>query len=170
MNISLVPIKSDIAPFLLEVYASTRAEDLKFVPWSDEVKKAFVKSQFENQSRYYLETYPNGFFDAVKFNDELVGRIYKAELDDEIRILDATLLPEFRNQGIGTKLIADVLKFADEKNKPIRIYLETYNIYRSLFSRLGFRLISDDGVYGLWEKKAGEDDRIVNEKAVSQSQ
>ena len=154
MNLRLLPITSADDSFLLEVYASSRAEEMKLAAWTDGVKHAFIKFQFETQSRHYFKTYPNGSFDVVKLNGESAGRFYTVELNDEIRILDATLSPEFRNQGIGTKLVTDVLAAAYLKNKSVRIHLETYNPSRRLFSRLGFRLISEEGIYDLWEKRS----------------
>lgn len=167
MNLKLLPITSAADSFLLHVYASSRAEELKSVAWTDDIKNAFVESQFEIQSRYYVKTYPHGTFDVIEFNGEFAGRFYTVELEDEIRILDATLLPEFRNQGIGTKLITDALTAARLKNKPVRIYLETDNLSQRLFSRLGFCLLSEDGIYGLWEKKAEENDQVAGEKTAS---
>lgn len=155
MNYKLLPITSADESFLLQVYASSRAEELSFATWTEDVKEVFVKSQHINQNRHYFNIYPNGSFDIVEFDGERAGRFYKVELKDEIRIIDATLLPEFRNRGIGTRLITDVLTVARRKSKPVRIYLENYNSSRRLFSRLGFHLISEDGVYGLWEKKVG---------------
>ena len=46
-------------PFLAEVYASTRREELAQVPWRDDEKAAFLRWQFDNQHQYYQQYYPN---------------------------------------------------------------------------------------------------------------
>jgi len=38
----------------------------------------------------------------------------------------------------------------------VTIYLDTYSPAQTLFSRLGFIPVADDGVYCLWERKSGE--------------
>lgn len=156
MSPKLTPVTPSDDSLLFEIYVSARAEELKFAPWTEEVKRTFLESQFQAQAQYYFSKYPDGCFDIIEFDDQKIGRLYKAALDDEIRIIDLTLLPEFRNQGIGTSLISDILKTGEEQKKAVRIYLETYNPSQTLFSRLGFRTISEDGVYALWEKMPEE--------------
>ena len=43
--LTLRPCTDDDLPFLLEVYASTRADEMAIVPWTDEEKQAFVRMQ-----------------------------------------------------------------------------------------------------------------------------
>lgn len=156
MSPKLTPVTASDNSLLFEIYVSARAEELKFAPWSEEVKHAFLESQFQAQTQYYFSNYPAGFFDLIEFENRKVGRLYKASLDDEIRIIDITLLPEFRNRGIGTLLLSDILQTGHEQKKAVRIYLETYNPSQKLFSRLGFQTIANDGVYVLWEKTPEE--------------
>src|SRR5688500_9371581 len=90
---TLTPVSSSDKPFLVELYAATRAEERVLVPWSSEQKQLFLQMQFEAQNQYYRERYPNASFDLIKLNDSPVGRLYLAELADEIRIIDLTFLP-----------------------------------------------------------------------------
>lgn len=152
MSPKLIPVSHSDYSLLFEIYVSSRADELKFVPWTEEQKHGFLDSQFQAQQNHYSDNYPNGSFDLIKIEDQTAGRLYTAELDDEIRIIDITLLPQFRNRGIGTILLLQTLKDGEDKNKPVRIYLETYNPSQTLFSRLGFHSVSEDGVYCLWEK------------------
>lgn len=167
MSPNLIPVSPSDYPVLFEIYVSSRAEELKFAPWTDEIKNAFLESQFEAQTSYYYSTYPNASFELIKLEDQTAGRLYRAELDDEIRILDITVLPQFQNRGIGTFLLSDILANGKNKQKPVRIYLETYNRAQTLFTRLGFTAISDDGVYCLWEKTPEEKNRTSKGLAVS---
>jgi ribosomal protein S18 acetylase RimI-like enzyme len=133
------------------MYASVRVEEMALVPWSDDQKRAFVKSQFDAQSSHYRNTYPNGNFLLIKSDDEPVGRVYHCELEDEHRIIDITVAPEFRGRGIGTKIIKDII---EGTGKPVRIYLEMNNRSVGLFQRLGFGMIRDEGFYRLWSRSA----------------
>lgn len=148
----LTPVLPSDEPVLFDIYISARAEELKFVPWTDQQKKSFLESQFHIQSQYYFSKYPNASYNLIILDNQPVGRLYSAALADEIRIIDLTILPEFRRQGIGTKLISALLETGKTTGKPVRIYLETNNSSATLFSRLGFTPVSDDGVYCLWER------------------
>ena len=136
--------------FLLSVYASTRAAEMALVPWDETQKMMFLQAQFQAQQQHYQARYPNASLNVIKMGDEKVGRLYTAELDDEIRIIDVTVLPEYQKRGIGTKLIEDVLKTGAEKQKPVQIYIEDFNLSAKFFSRLGFTPVSEQGVHVLW--------------------
>ena len=152
MNLSFFPITDSDEAFLFALYSITRAEELAVVPWDNEQKQQFLQLQFNAQHQHYTAKYPDGSFQIIKFDNKNIGRLYLAELEDEIRIIDLLLVPEYRGQGIGTKILTDILQSAE---KPVRIYLETFNQSISLFKRLGFQSIRDEGVYCLWESKAG---------------
>ena len=156
MNPQIISVSDSDCSVLFDIYASSRTEEMNFVPWTDEQKSVFLQSQFQAQQNHYLSNNPNGSFNIIKIEDQTVGRLYTSEYGGEIRILDITLLPQFRNQGIGTQLISGILEIGIRKQKPVTICLETYNPSQNLFSRLGFKLVSDDGVYCLWERSAEE--------------
>src|ERR1700754_2392538 len=103
-NVVLRPVSADDHDFLVEVYGSTRAEELALVPWTIEQQQAFVRSQFAAQQDHYAKKYPTASHDIIVSNNRPVGRLYVARLDQEIRIIDITLLPAERNTGIGSYL------------------------------------------------------------------
>ena len=153
MKLSFSPITSSDSTFLSALYNTTRENELAVVPWTEEQKAAFLETQFQAQHQHYIAKYPTGSFQLIKYDGENIGRLYLCELDDEIRIIDISIMPEFRGKGIGAKIISDILRDAA---KPVRIYLESFNPSQALFKRLGFAPVSDEGIYHLWEKKVLE--------------
>jgi ribosomal protein S18 acetylase RimI-like enzyme len=149
---TLRPVSSSDEPFLVELYASTRAEEMALVPWNGEQKRLFLQMQFEAQDRYYRERYPNASFDLIKLNDSPVGRLYVAEISDEIRIIDLTFLPAHFDAQLFEALIEEILQKAERIGKPVRIYLENHNPQTEIFVRLGFRKIGEHGIYFLWQR------------------
>lgn len=135
--------------FLYAVYASTRAEELAIVPWTDAEKDAFLRMQFDAQDRYYREQRPNSASDVIVVDGQPAGRLYVDRLTDEIRIVDIALLPEQRGRGVGTLLIRRVLDEASATGRPVTIHVARGNRARVLYERLGFRQISTTGVYDL---------------------
>ena len=153
---NLTSVTSSDESFLAELYASTRAEEMVLVPWSGEQKQVFLRMQFEAQDRYYRERYPNASFDLIKINDCPVGRLYLAELADEIRIIDLAFLPAHFDAGVFVSLIEEILQKGAQVRKPVRLYLEFNNPQTEIFVRLGFRKIAEDGVYFLWQRDPAE--------------
>jgi ribosomal protein S18 acetylase RimI-like enzyme len=149
----LSPVSESDEPFLSDLYASTRAAEMALVPWSDEQKRAFLKMQFEAQQAYYRERYPNASFDLIKTHDRPIGRLYLAELTDEIRIIDIAFLPDRFDRNVFVELIEEILQKGEESGKPVRIYLENNDPQTEIFVNLGFQKIEEHGIYFLWQRE-----------------
>jgi ribosomal protein S18 acetylase RimI-like enzyme len=139
-------------PFLAQVYASTRTEELAVVPWSDAQKAAFLDMQFRAQHVHYQQHYPAAEWLVMLRAGEPVGRLYVGRFDHEHCVIDIAFLPAHRRQGLGTALMRDLLDEAAAAGKPLRIHVEKNNPARHLYARLGFRPIADRGVYDLLER------------------
>ena len=150
-NIVLRPVGPGDHEFLLGVYATTRTEEMAVVPWTDEQREAFVRSQFLAQQDYYGKKYQTANHDIILTSDRRVGHLYVARLGGEIRIVDLTLLPTERNRGIGSYLIRQLLVEAQQEEKKTRIYVEEFNPSLRLFERFGFRTSEQQGIHLLLE-------------------
>jgi len=75
------------------------------VPWPQEQKDNFVRSQFSLQRSHYKEHYAESQFDIVMLDEVAAGRLYVHRGQSEIRIIDISLLPQFRGQGVGRRLL-----------------------------------------------------------------
>jgi ribosomal protein S18 acetylase RimI-like enzyme len=137
-SITLRPITHADQEFLLRLYGSTREDELKQVPWTVEQKDAFVRQQFAAQHAWWTEHYQGASFDLVLSGGEPVGRLYVDRWETEIRIVDVAVVPEWRGQGIGERLIRAVFAEGDAAGKQVSIHVEQYNRARRLYERLGF--------------------------------
>ncbi len=151
MKLTFRPINDDDLPFLARLYATTRAEEMAVVPWSEEEKASFVRSQFEAQHKFYAESFPKCAFRIVLLEGVPIGRLYVDRRADEIRLVDIAILPEYRNQGIGGSLMNDVLVEGRRRAQPVRIHVEHNNPAMRLYKRLGFQQVDENGVYHLME-------------------
>lgn len=138
---------ADDQPFLRRVYASTRAEELAMAPWSDEEKERFLDLQFRAQHAWYHERYAGAEFWVIEEAGEAVGRLYLCRLQDEIRLMDIALLPDWRGRGIGAHYLRQLMAEAAEAGKPLRVHVEVFNRALSFYQGLGFRLLENRGVY-----------------------
>jgi len=155
VSVRLRAVETEDEPFLLQVYSSTRADELALVPWTEEQRRAFVEMQFAAQQKHYAGEYPNATHDIILANGRPVGRLYVARLMEEIRIADITLLAEERSRGIGTYLIEGLLDEAAVTGKFVSVYVETFNPSVRLFERLGFTRTEQVGINYLlrWSAK-----------------
>ena len=133
--------------FLFNVYASTRTEELAGVDWGEPKKEAFLRQQFAAQHQWYTEQYDGASLDVVVVAGQPAGRLYVARWDEEIRIMDIALLPEHRGAGAGTSLLRDLMAEAKAAGKKLTIHVERFNPALRRYSRLGFTLTEDKGVY-----------------------
>jgi ribosomal protein S18 acetylase RimI-like enzyme len=149
------PIGSDDEPFLRAVYASTRAEELAQIAWSDEQKKAFLRMQFDAQHRHYQAHFPDAEFLIVLEDGEPIGRLYLAKSPNEFRIIDIALLPKHRGAGVGSTLLNNILAEARSVGKPVRIHVECFNPALGWYQRLGFQITEEGPIYLSMEKPPG---------------
>ncbi len=140
-------------PFLFDLYASTRAAEMALTPWTAEQQEAFLTMQFNAQITAYRETYPEAEHEMITAGGRPVGRLYLSRLPDGLRILDITIAPEFRNAGIGSVVLGEILEEADRESKPVTIYVESFNPSLRLFQRLGFRIVVEDSFQLLLERQ-----------------
>jgi GNAT superfamily N-acetyltransferase len=133
-EVTLRPVTEADEAFLRDVYGSTRAEELALTPWSEEQKAAFVAMQFAAQTAYYREVYPGAAHDVIVVDGRDAGRLYVARDEHDIRVVDVSLLPEFRARGVGTQLLTAILAEAAAGGQRVTIHV-------------GFAPVEDLGVY-----------------------
>jgi ribosomal protein S18 acetylase RimI-like enzyme len=136
-------------PVLARIYASTRAEELAPVPWSDADKAAFLDVQFRAQHAHYQQHYPEADWLMTMRGEENIGRLYLDRLPSQHRIIDIAFLPEYRGRGLGEALLRDLLDEAAAAGKPVSIHVEKLNPAMRLYRRLGFVTEEDKGIYDL---------------------
>lgn len=108
-------------------------------------------------SKSIIKTLPTASHQIILLSGRPVGRLYVAQLEQEIRIVDITLLPPERNAGIGSSLLSGLLDEAERVGKVIRIYVEDFNPSLRLFERLNFKALEQHGIHLLleWSPNAG---------------
>lgn len=142
-NLSLREATPEDEPFLLEVYASTRWEELEGFGWSDDQKQAFIKMQYLARERVY----PRVDNRIILFEGRPVGRMLVDRSDERILLRDIALLTEFRNRRIGSRLIRDLMQEATAAGKPIELHVLASSPAARLYERLGFVRTGGDATY-----------------------
>ncbi len=154
--ITLRPITDDDQEFLYRLYASTRAAEKELVDWTNEQWDEFLMMQFNLQHTQYMRNYEQPSFDVIMLGDTPVGRLYVNRGEDEIRIVDISLLPEYRGRGIGAGLLRRILREGNDRGIPVTLHVERNNPALELYKRLGFRGEGDRGVSLFMECSPGQ--------------
>ena len=148
------PMTDDDLPFVADLYASTRAEEVAATGWPPEVQSAFLRQQHEAQHRHYRAFYAPAEWLIIEREGRPIGRVYLADLEDSIRVIDISLVPASRGSGIGGAIMNDIVDQARARSMSVSIHVEKNNPARRLYQRLGFAAVADKGVYDLMEWKA----------------
>jgi ribosomal protein S18 acetylase RimI-like enzyme len=152
---ALRPVRETDEALLLEIYSSSRADEMALVPWDAATKQAFLQMQFSAQQNHYRAYFPDARHDVILSEERPVGRLYVDRRATEIRILDIAILPEARGRGIGTQILQDLMKEAAEADTSLSIHVESFNRSLDLFQRLGFVKTDESGASWLMEWRAG---------------
>lgn len=154
-NITLRNIQESDLPILCKIYGSTRTEELENgTDWSDEQKNIFIEHQFSAQHEYYQKNYLGAKFYIIEKENTTVGRLYIDFFFEQkgVRIIDITLLPDWRGKNIGSSILKEILQKAAKADRNVTIHVESFNPAMELYKRLGFTKISEtNGVYHLME-------------------
>jgi len=152
--VSFRPVVKEDEAFLLGVYGSTRAEEIVLTNWDQAQKDAFVRMQFTAQQLHYSQQYSKAEHLIVLLDGLSIGRLYIANIETEFRIIDITILPDYRSAGLGTQILKELMDEAKSMGIPLCIYVESFNRSHGLFERLGFVKTGESGYSDLLEWRA----------------
>lgn len=139
------PVQEKDMLFIEKVYRSTREEELSQANWSELQKDAFIMMQSVAQDAEYNNTFPNAVFEIIEYKKKPAGRLYTGETVSELRLIDITILPEFRGKGIGTRILKSLIENAAGRKKLLTLHVEPSNPALYLYLRLGFIHINSNG-------------------------
>lgn len=122
------------AVFLFEVFKDTRMEE--FIPMNmpEEQLDILMHMQFRAQQMSYQSQYPSASHQIIEIHHRQAGYIITDRQDDQVRLVFIALLPDFRNQGYGTSILAQLQQTASF----IKLQVAEHNPARQLYKKLGF--------------------------------
>jgi GNAT superfamily N-acetyltransferase len=135
----------DDLPWLRDLYASTRAEEMAPVPWPDIAKRSFLDQQFGLQHQHYMQHFGDADFLAIEHGQRgPVGRYYLQRAAPDHLLVDISLFPRMRGTGVGTTLIRHSQAEAAALGRGMHLHVHHTNTgAHRLYTRLGF--VADGG-------------------------
>jgi ribosomal protein S18 acetylase RimI-like enzyme len=108
-----------------------------------EARTALVRSQFDIQRGQYLSVYDNARFLAVIEGDTVVGRLCLADAGSDLLLVDILIGRDRRGRGIGTAILGGLIDRVRDRGAGILLQVRPDNPARSLYRRLGFRVVEE---------------------------
>ena len=146
-SISTRPVTPDDDPFLRRVYKSSRGDDLRELHWEEDRIDEFLDMQYDAERKFFENDYRKATNQIIALDGQPAGRLIVERRDHEIRCVDLSLLPEHRNQGVGTFIINTLQSEATAANLPLRMQVIRFNRAVNLFERMGFVRTSETGTH-----------------------
>ena len=142
------PAKDEDGSFLEKLYCRMRENEFARAGLSDIQMQSLLKMQFQMQNQAYRMQFPGAVQYIAEFRETPVGRLIVERGETEIRLIDISLLEEFRNRGFGTLLLDKLKTEAAAGAKPLRLrVLKTNEAAQRFYDRSGFTVIEDTDLY-----------------------
>ena len=130
------------------MFAAWRGLEFASAGCSDSQVELLLRLQFQSQQREYAARFPDSSPSIILAGGRQVGAVHFARSEQEYRIVEIAILPEYRNRKIGTLILQEFLEEADRHGKPVFVSVAKLNSGSIHFHiNLGFKICGDDGVY-----------------------
>jgi GNAT superfamily N-acetyltransferase len=137
--------------FVYDVFCTTWESEVAALP-NQNLAQHVLRIQHIAQERRFAARYPEYQRYIVLHDGEPAGRLYVHETDSTMHVVDLTLMPEFRDQGIGTRLFHDLFRHAEAAGQSITLQVERRNERATmLYTALGFDLVTVDDLDNYFE-------------------
>ncbi len=145
--LQFVPVVSEDELFLYELYAETRKDELSVLGWDKLQQDAFLHMQFHAQQRSYRAQYADLDQRIIYQDNQRIGQVSTVDTLQALLLVDLVLLPQHRNQGHGTELLAELKETARSQSKSVRLHVLQKNPAQRLYARLGFQVTGEQFPY-----------------------
>ena len=117
----------------------------------------YIRSKWDWNEEFQLDLHKQRWSERPRLiilhEDTPIGTVSIEEGPDSIRFGEFYLLPEYQGRGLGSEVLASVLKRADELRRPVKLEYLKWNPVASLYQRHGFEITSESDVHFFAERK-----------------
>jgi len=133
--------------FLFELFKTARLPDFAHVPLAPAQLDMLMNIQYAGQKQTYGMLYPGGD-EIVLLDGKPAGRFWLYRGPAGHQLVDISLMPEYRNRGIGATLVTEAIAAARAAGMRLCCSVAATNPGSLRFhQRLGFRVVGQDEVY-----------------------
>ncbi|NNF00872.1 MAG: GNAT family N-acetyltransferase [Pyrinomonadaceae bacterium] len=140
-------ILPDDEPFLMRLFFELHLEDPNWKTLEEKQRKLLLDMQYSAQNQHYSNLYPNAAHQIVNYSGTSVGRLFVDRSAKYIHCIDITILGEYRNQGIGSFILNDLIGESSKSEKVFSLEVLKTNPAVKLYERLGLKVVRDEGAH-----------------------
>lgn len=138
--VRLRPETDSDRPFLLELYAEGRKDEVEIFGWTADVAASFVEMQFNARERAYSLQFGDVERYVAIMDDVPVGRLITIQKPGWLLLIDISVKKEFQGRGIASSLIRQLQADASRSGCNMRLRVAPENVNAvSVYLKLGFR-------------------------------
>src|SRR5262249_48771764 len=155
--VRLRPERDDDRDFRYRLFCDSRQPEFALM-LPPPVFQQVMAHQFQAQTVSYREQFPRARFDIIELAGRPIGRIVVDRPGTAPDIAAQSIIPELRNQGIGTAIMRALMEEARGSDLPVQLEVASENDPSlRLYLRLGFEPIETAPLYIrlLWRAPAG---------------
>ena len=132
-------------PLLFALFAATKGEEFAPLGLAPEQLLALLEMQFQARQASYAQMFPHAVDQILCLGDGTpVGRSLIERRSDCYYCIDLSVLPAYRNRGIGTWALRQTQQLAAVEGVYFRLRSDKNSVALSLYERLGFIKASSD--------------------------
>ncbi len=106
----------------------------------------------EEQREYHKNDFNASEVEILQYAQEDMGVLVVTRTLELIEINEIYIDPKFQNKGIGTSIMSDILKEAENAKIPVKLQFLKVNPVRALYEKLGFVITGENEHHFLMEK------------------
>ena len=125
--------------FLLKLFRSVRASEFEQLGWPERKLEVFLDTQFRIQRSQYAAMYPQLACFVLECRSIPIGHLDLARSETAVRVVEISLLSEWRGLGIGGSVLRSVIQESVACRHTVRLSVAANNPAIRLYRRLGFR-------------------------------
>ncbi len=146
-NVCLRPEIPEDADFLEDLFVANKDDAPGWRELLPAERTRLLKEQSALQRLHYRKFYPQAWFTIIEVEGKPAGRLCVNQSPKEMRVVDISILPEYRQHGIGSRLIQQVITESTRLKRPLRLCAELGSTVHSFYQKLGFIEFKRDGTH-----------------------
>lgn len=140
-------VTADDEAFLRYLYACGRADELERAGFSSEQRDMFCAMQFHARNRHYATHHADAEDSLLLIGESMIGRELIDRSGAQCCLVDIALLPAYQNRGIGSARLRQLIERSERDAQTVLLHVDRSSRAQHLYTRHGFTVVADDGVY-----------------------
>jgi ribosomal protein S18 acetylase RimI-like enzyme len=132
--------------FFMELFGEIKNSELHLDMWPETIRNQMIRMQYNGFMQSVHTEFPEHIDYLILYQSEKAGRLQLDKNDKGFRIINISLLPAYRNIGIGSAIIQKIIEEANFKSIPVYLEVDKTNKAAYLYNKLGFTIYQQNEI------------------------